>query len=139
MLLDIIKSDHLEARKAKNTVAANVLGTIIAALETNTKSTAPKPEMEIVQTIAKKVSETIDVLNSHPERTNQLEKYQEELAQIVKYLPKQLTNDELKKIIEDQHVEGNNMGKIMAHLKANYNGRYDAKNASDIVRSLVNA
>ena len=53
------------------------------------------------------------------------------------YLPKQLTEDELRSIISDYKAAniGANVGLIMAFLKSKYNGLYDGKIASQIAKT----
>ena len=54
------------------------------------------------------------------------------------YLPKMLNNDELYILIEDLIDKGiNNIGAIMKELKSNYNGMYDGKRASEIIKELL--
>ena len=54
------------------------------------------------------------------------------------YLPKMLNNDELYILIEDLIDKGiNNIGAIMKELKSNYNGLYDGKRASEIIKELL--
>lgn len=65
-----------------------------------------------------------------------------ELKILNSYLPEQLTEAELLKIInEEVKTHGyelmSNMGKIMSFLKNNYGGQYDGKMASTLVRTLL--
>lgn len=61
-----------------------------------------------------------------------------ELELIEKFLPKMLSEDELKVIIKDFidqiHADGLNLGVVMKYLKSNYNGRYDSQKAVEIVK-----
>lgn len=70
-----------------------------------------------------------------------------ELTILNRYLPKQMTEDDLSNIVVDFIVDSGldnikDMGKVMTHLKDNYSGQYDGKLASTIVKvsleSIVN-
>jgi len=52
------------------------------------------------------------------------------------YLPKQMTEDELRSVISDFKAEniGANVGSIMSFLKTNYAGLYDGKMASQLAK-----
>ena len=51
------------------------------------------------------------------------------------FLPKMLTEDELKEVIKASGL--NNIGQIMKYLKENYNGLYDGKIASKLIKEII--
>jgi uncharacterized protein YqeY len=64
-----------------------------------------------------------------------------EITILESFLPKQLTEAELKGLVVE-YVSANNltakdMGNIMAHFKQTYNGQYDGKTLSVIVKELA--
>jgi hypothetical protein len=64
-----------------------------------------------------------------------------EITILESFLPKQLTEAELKGLVVE-YVSANNltakdMGNIMAYFKQTYNGQYDGKTLSVIVKELV--
>ncbi|MDR2526982.1 MAG: GatB/YqeY domain-containing protein [Rickettsiales bacterium] len=66
----------------------------------------------------------------------------EQINIIAKYLPKQLTELELKEIIGaeiklQKYDKISDMGHVMNMLKQNFAGRYDSKIASDIIKSVL--
>ena len=71
------------------------------------------------------------------EGTNSLSETELEILNI--YLPKQLTNEDLTKIVADyiSENENDNMGQIMGFLKGSYNGQYDGRLASNVVKELL--
>lgn len=60
-----------------------------------------------------------------------------ELEILESFLPKQLSEDDLKTIILDfkDKNAGANIGQIMGHLSQNYKGQYDGKLASQLAKS----
>lgn len=63
-----------------------------------------------------------------------------EIGILETYLPKQLSETELKTaltlLIEANEYTNKDMGKIMAYLKQNYAGRYDGKLASELIKII---
>jgi uncharacterized protein YqeY len=80
-------------------------------------------------------SETISILSR---KISILEK---ELSIYNEFLPKQLTEEELRKILENwketNYPDVPNMGGYMAALKRCYDGQYDGKMASAILKELL--
>jgi uncharacterized protein YqeY len=62
---------------------------------------------------------------------------QHEKSIVEKYLPKQLTADEIRNIIQLLGGAQVNLGDIMKHLKERYSGQYDGKVASTVAREFV--
>lgn len=66
----------------------------------------------------------------------------EEKTILNSYLPKQLSEADLTIIVTNE-IDANgydsqkDMGKLMGFLKANYDGQYNGKVASDLVKSLL--
>lgn len=113
----------------KNGVALEktLLGTLIGELDR--KSKTPNDEETIA--IVKKMVESCKQCGAEDE------------AEILsRYLPTMLTEVELQTIISDYSshnslVHKKDMGKIMAHLKETYPGKYDGKLASQIVSKIL--
>ncbi len=142
-LLDRIKADQLSARKARDAVVANLLGVVISTCDTKAKQgKAPRnlTDDEIVAVIKntlKQVGETMALLDGNTERADEIAKLTQERNQLETYMPQQLNDEELTIISIRQHSLGLNLGQIMAHLKTDYAGRYDAKRASEIIKGVV--
>lgn len=141
-LLQEIKSKNLEARKAKLTAVVNVLTPLIGDAEMVGKNANREvTDAEVVQMIKKfikNLDETIRALGDNDPRTlaalgekNTLESF----------LPKQLSEDELKGHIHAIHAglvthEGKaDMGSIMKMLKTRFDGLYDGKLASQLIKA----
>ena len=66
----------------------------------------------------------------------------EELEILNKYLPKQMSDSELRDVIDSYiKTEGltdiKQMGQIMNHLKKNYEGQYNGSSASVIIKEIL--
>lgn len=145
-LIANIRKDQIEARKARNVVASTLLTTLIGeAVMIAKNDQRENPTDAEVQNVIKKflkgVSETISVLEkSDPTETeDRLKVVNAEKAILEGYLPKQLTEDDLKTIIREALVNGakEDIGSLMGVLKKGYEGRYDGKLASAVIREAL--
>lgn len=142
-LLSQIRADALAARKA-HSPDVGVLTTLIGEIDTKTKGFSPARAMtddEVVAVVAKfikGVDETIKVLGP-TKNADALSKAQAERTTLERYMPKQLSDAELEAFVRARVAAGDNMGGVMAALKAEHAGRYDGKRASQIVRDALAA
>lgn len=144
MLLEKIKADQLSARKAGNKLNAVLLTTLIGEAtmigkNAGNRDTTDEETNKVIVKFIKGIDESLNYIkngtaDSLPDdRIVTLEKEKEVLE---KYLPKQLTVDELKAIILKEFTDKPNVGQVMAYLKANYSGLYDGKVASGLINTL---
>ena len=147
-LFDIISNDIKEAMKAKDKVALDTLRNIKKVLLE--AKTAPRANdtvsdetaIKLIQKLAKQGKESAELYSSQ----NRPELAQEELAQVAvmeKYLPKQLSEDEIKTvlagIIEQTGASGpQDMGKVMGVATKQLAGKAEGKTISAIVKQLLN-
>jgi len=125
-LIETISADFMTAYKAKEMEKKDFLG----VLKTEVTKESKTPEDSTV--IAK-----IKSMIKSAEGTNSLSETELEILNI--YLPKQLTNEDLTKIVADyiSENENANMGQIMGFLKGSYHGQYDGRLASNVVKELL--
>jgi uncharacterized protein YqeY len=141
-LLEKIRADLMTARKARNTVIAKLLGTIVGQCETASKSgkrehaLSDDDVMRVVQSIRKGVIETISMIGGQANRADDLEKLEAELICLTGYLPTHMSDTELTDIIVGQHSLGSTMNAVMAYLKQHHNGQYEPKKAISIFREI---
>ncbi len=134
MLIEKIRNDMHEAKKVKDLLKTNLLSTLYAELFTLSKSgkeLTEEDEIKVIKKFIKNADETL-ALNISEEQKSKL--YAEK-AILEIYLPKQLTAEEIEKIVSDLVGQGKAMKDIMAYFKENYSGRYDGKTVSEIVRA----
>jgi uncharacterized protein len=128
-LIDKISEDFTNAYKSKDMITKNFLGVIKTEVTKEDKN----PEDSYV--VAK-----IKSMIKNAEATNSLT--DDEINILNRYLPTQLSEPELIVIISDE-VKSNgykgigDMGKIMGFLKSNYDGAYDGKSASTIIKTVL--
>lgn len=142
-LLQTIKTDQIAARKSKDTISANVLTTLIGEAEAIGKNNGNRETTDaevsaLVKKFTNNISETLKVLDINDIRVVILSTEQRILR---KYLPVQLTSDDLTAIIQTLVTELNaskkDMGKVLGKLKQQYAGQYDGAIAATITGILL--
>jgi uncharacterized protein len=130
-LKEVVSNDLKTAMKEKNTKAVSILRVLKAELDRSEQG--PKGKVEITQgiltSIVKKMIEGIK------ETTND----QTEITILDLYLPKQLTEADMLTKINELKAGGieANLGAYMKAFKVDYEGQYDAKVLSNLVKSAL--
>lgn len=137
MLIETLKADTLTARKTKAPEAA-VLRTVLGTLETRGKQKNTTVDdvlaMAVIKSTLKGLYETQAALEGKGRPADTAQTALEILA-LERYLPKQMTETEMKAAVGVAISEGHTaIGSIMGYLKANHEGTYDGKMASQIIK-----
>jgi hypothetical protein len=126
-LIDKIRENQLAARKARDTIHASLLTTLLGEVGIVAKNAGrtDATDEEVIATVKKFIKNNESIPDGARNVTHDAELYILE-----EYLPKQLTAEELIHI--RHHFEFANKGEWMKYLKENYAGRYDGKMASEV-------
>lgn len=126
-LKEQIQKDKISAMKEKNAEKRLVLSTLLGELDRVNK----EPSDAQVQQVIKKFVENNKLTNSTDENVF-LECYLPELM-----TGKKLNNKIIAIIFSIEASGMKDMGKVMGKLSKNFAGKYDGKEASDIVKKLL--
>jgi len=157
MLIERIKADQVEARKARNTLAATLLTTLLGESKMVAKNAQREtPTDEEVTAVLKKflkgntetqaaLRKAIDTQEqNHPayvpkDLLDKIDVAGAEQIVLEAYLPKQLSQDELTDIVQVALTGGveKNVGALMGFLKTRYAGQYDGRVASQAIKTLI--
>lgn len=153
MLKENIQNDSKNALKAKDEFLVGVLRLILAAVSSKEKDKKFKEKAEgdvqlsddeIISVISSEIKRRKDavVLYQQGNRPELTEKEQKEIEILKKYLPEQLSEAELRKIIVEAisttgAKEMKDMGKVMADLNPKIKGKADGGEVSKIVKELL--
>lgn len=139
-LLQRIQSDALAARKRQDKLASSLLVTLgseAAMVGKNDNRDTTDAETEAV--IRKFLKGINEVLNIRPQDKVALA----EKAMLESYLPKQMSEDELKeallevaKALNLDKISPKDTGALMKGLSAKYAGRYQGGQASALIKNL---
>ena len=156
MLLDSIKKDLKIAMKAKETLKISTLRMITSSIkniEINNR-TSSKDESsyeslsdnEIIQLLTKMIKQRKESAEIYKEsdRSDLEKKENDEIEIIEQYMPSQINDDEIDKLINEIIDETGSssikdMGRVMTILKEKYSGQMDFGKASLIVKEKLNS
>ena len=131
-----VYEDFIKARKDKNEVNKNILGLLYNALknkaiELRVDELTDADSSSVIKKVSKQLDEEIEcnVKVNRTEKANELT-YQKNLIQ--DYLPKQLSEDEIKTILNT--LEDKAIPSVMKYFKTNYNGLVDMSLVSKLAR-----
>ena len=151
MLLDSIKKDLKIAMKAKETLKISTLRMITSSIKnieinnrTSSKDESSNESLsdnEIIQLLTKMIKQRKESAEIYKEsdRSDLEKKENDEIEIIEQYMPSQINDDEIDKLINeiiDETGSSNikDMGRVMAILKEKYSGQMDFGKASLIVK-----
>lgn len=142
-----VMAEMKDAMKAKDEAALRGLRAIKAEIiKAKTEPGAngeitPEGELKLLQKIVKQRRDSLEIFTQQ-NRQDLAQKEQEEIAVIEKFLPKQLSNDEIKveleKIITQVGASSPaDMGKVMGVATKQLAGKADGKVVSGLVKELL--
>ncbi|GAA0122191.1 MAG: GatB/YqeY domain-containing protein [Clostridium argentinense] len=145
-LKDRLQEDWKNALKGKDKFKASVISMAKAAIlqvEKNDKSSLN--DDQVIEVLAKEVKQRRDALQEFEKGNRQdlVDSTNAEIDILLQYLPQQLTEDEIRKIVREsaEKLGANSMkdmGKVMAAIRPSTNGRADGKIVSQIVKEYLN-
>lgn len=143
-LIQEIKNANLAARKAKLAAVVGVLTPLIGEAEMVGKNACREvTDAEVVQMIKKFIKNLDETIRLTSERGNHTTaaRLHDEKTTLEQFLPKQLTEEQLQRVLGSIKVEidagPKDMGKVLALLKTRFDGQYDGKTAATIVKSIL--
>ncbi len=131
MLIDELKKAQMEALKQKDPITRSILQIVtgkakLVEIEKRTKNES-LTDTDVLQVISKTIKELEEELIAFEKASRQekVEELQQQKQVLEKYLPKQLTEQEIKAEIEK--LEDKTLPNIMKHFKMNFQGQCDMK------------
>ena len=150
MLRDDINNAVKEAMKAKEERKLSTLRMVNstiknADIEARGQGKPPLSDEALLSVLQKMIKQRQEAVELYDKggRAELAAQEREEIAVISGYLPKQMSEDEVKKaisaIIADTGAAGvKDMGKVIGALKAKYAGQMDFAKASGLVKAALN-
>jgi len=165
ILKEKIQKDLKEALKKKDEIVVSVLRMLLAAIlnkekEKRYKLSKDKPELteeelekesqltdeEVIEVISSEIKKRKESILEFKkgERQDLVEKEKKEIEVLKKYLPEQLSEEEIKKLVKVaietvEAKEPKDMGKVMVELMPQIKGKADGATVSKIVKELLQA
>lgn len=163
MLKDKFKEDQKTALRAGDSGRRTVIGMLLSGVQNKelekrsklSKSGTPADQLESASQLTD--DEVLDVLSSEIKKRKEAittfeqggrpelaEGEKTELAMLMQYMPEQISEDEVKKLIADAMAATGaagpkDMGKVMGAISGKIKGRFDGTRASQIVKEVLGA
>ena len=140
MRIEDFKKVKIEAMKARDKDAVDALNAVINKLMlAGIEKKAAGEEMtdaDVTRILQKTVNELTEEREGFikASRAETVESLNRQLATVEKYLPKMLSDEEIKKIIEG--LDDKTMPSVMKYFKANYAGKVDMRAVGNVLKSL---
>lgn len=141
-LKERISREYLEAFKSRDNVKKNLLGVVKSEITTQEKNTvvenlADADIVKILNKFSKNLKETIEKSGSEEAKI--------ELSILKGYLPKQMSEDEIRSALkgiltefgESNSTSAFQIGKLMGVFNSKYAGKADNKTVSNITKELL--
>lgn len=146
MLIDIIHSDLKQAQLDKDELKTNTLRLLLSEIryaeirkrETENQSLSDEEVITVIQKEVKKRKEAADGFR-HGGRIDSAEKEESEAEVLIKYLPEQLSDEDLQKIIDQAISETgatriSDMGKVIGKVISQVRGSADGARISTLLK-----
>ncbi len=144
-LLTQLRKDNMQAMKEHDTLKKGVLSLVISSIALAEKESgnvlSKEDELGYVQKELKQTRETL--AETPTERTDLIEETKTKIAILESYLPKQLTEDEIKNVIENILTEKGlepikkSQGVVMKEVMAKYKGQTDGKTVNKVLSTIL--
>jgi uncharacterized protein len=144
-LLEKVNEDLKTSMKARDEIRNNTLRQIkTAVMNTEIKKGKALSDEEIIEVIFSLVKAHNDSIDGFKKggRMELVEKEEKELVILKTYLPEQLSDEDLKKIIAEAisstgAASAKDMGKIMGYVMPKVKGRADGSKINQIAKQLL--
>jgi len=144
-LKETLLQDMKQAMKEKDVIRKNTIQLVRAGVLQIEKDKQIELDDEgVLDVIARELKKRRDSMPDFERsgRADLIENLKKEIEVLLGYLPKQLTEDEIKKIVEDAVKESGaatmkDMGKVMAVITPKVKGRADNKVVSTFVKQML--
>jgi len=150
-LKETIEIEYKNALKSKDKTKISTYRLILSSIKDlditnrsgpNKKDTDDEDIKKLLKKMVKQRAESIDIYKKN-NRTDLLEVEQNEYDLLTNFLPKQLSDEDTKKICEDTikkmgATSIKDMGKVMGSLKGQYSDELDFAKAGSFLKELLN-
>ena len=145
MLLDKINEDLKEAMRGKDALSLSVIRMLKGDIQLKTIDKGNLTDDDIIAIVSKQIKMRKDAIGEFKKasREDLVSQNEQEIEILNKYLPEQLTYDEVVKIIDEAFSKVNptsskDMGLIMREVSPKLKGRFDMQQVSSLIKKRKN-
>lgn len=144
MLYDEFRKEKMDALKSKDKLKNKVITNILSDLTYIKKELKQEPtEADSAKVVAKQVKQLKETMELSKDRPDKMEELEAELAILEQYMPKQMSEDEIRaaieKLLADNGItpEAKNKGAIMKVVMPALSGKADGRDINKVVTSMM--
>ena len=145
MLLGKINEDLKEAMRGKDALSLSVIRMLKGDIQLKTIDKGNLTDDDIIAIVSKQIKMRKDAIGEFKKanREDLVSQNEQEIEILNKYLPEQLTYDEVVKIIDEAFSKVNptsskDMGLIMREVSPKLKGRFDMQQVSSLIKERLN-
>jgi hypothetical protein len=138
MIIDEIKKQNMIALKNKDKLARSIYSVLLnkhSLLEMQKKQAGEQMQdadtIKLIQKVSKELNEEAENYKK-ADKTDDYENILKQQSLLDEYLPKMLSEEEIKNIIDS--LEDKSIGAVMKHFKQNYAGKCDMGMVNKVLR-----
>ncbi len=135
-MLERVTEDIKAAMKAKDKTRLDALRMLKSAFIENNTSAKPKADLDVAIAHVKKLK---DSMESFPAGSAEVEKIKQEIECLSAYVPQALSRPEFEALVRNflANNAGADFGKVMKGVAADIKGRFDGREASEIIKAIL--
>lgn len=140
MTVEFVREQLMSARKSRNKMLESVYGNLLNKVMVAEKSgrySLPLSEDVVNEMANREVKELQETLSYYKEPCEKSKEIRQQIEEIQKYLPKELTEEEVVAIIKELSATETNAGKLTGMVCKAVGSRFDRSKINGLVRSVL--
>lgn len=140
MTVEFVREQLMSARKSRNKVLESVYGNLLNKVMVAEKSgrySLPLSEDVVNEMATREVKEMEETLSFYKEPCEKSKEIEQQIEEIQKYLPKELTEEEVVAIIKELSATETNVGKLTGMVCKAVGSRFDRSKINGLVRGVL--
>ena len=140
MTVEFVREQLMSARKSRNKMLESVYGNLLNKVMVAEKSgrySLPLSEDVVNEMANREVKELQETLSYYKEPCEKCKEIGQQIEEIQKYLPKELTEEEVVAIIKELSATETNVGKLTGMVCKAVGSRFDRSKINGLVRSVL--
>lgn len=135
-MIERVTEDIKAAMKAKDKARLDALRMLKSSFIENNTSAKPKSDAEVAIAHVKKLK---DSMETYPAGSEEVAKIKNEIEFLSSYVPQPLSKEDFEKMVRDfmSSHPGADFAMVMKAISPEIKGRFDGREASQIVKTLV--
>ena len=140
MTVEFVREQLMSARKSRNKVFESVYGNLLNKVMVAEKSgrySLPLSEDVVNEMATREVKEMEETLSFYKEPCEKSKELEVQIAELKKYLPTNMTEEEVIALIKEMSATETNIGKLTGMVCKAVGSRFDRSKINGLVRSVL--